>query len=77
MTLAVLLGGLAFVGAPKGGPGGPLKPATRASRPGARNLPPQTGITACLAAGGALANAQAMAADESPHTTRLYDPTGE
>jgi len=33
-----------------------------------------TGITAYLANGGALEHAQAMAAHESPRTTKLYDP---
>ena len=32
-----------------------------------------TGITAYLEAGGTLENAQAMAAHESPRTTKLYD----
>lgn len=36
-----------------------------------------TGITAYLGAGGTLENAQAMAAHESPRTTRLYDRTGD
>jgi integrase len=36
-----------------------------------------TGITAYLEAGGALENAQAMAAHESPRTTKLYDRTGD
>jgi site-specific recombinase XerC len=36
-----------------------------------------TGITACLEAGGTLENAQAMAAHESPRTTKLYDRTGD
>jgi len=36
-----------------------------------------TGIMAHLEAGGALENAQAMAAHESPRTTKLYDRTGE
>jgi hypothetical protein len=36
-----------------------------------------TGIAAYLEAGGALENAQAMAAHESPHTTKPYDPTGD
>ena len=36
-----------------------------------------TGITACLEAGGMLENAQAMAAHESPRTTKLYDRTGD
>jgi hypothetical protein len=36
-----------------------------------------TGITAHLEAGGALENAQAMAAHESPRTTKLYDRTGD
>ncbi|MGO9719263.1 MAG: tyrosine-type recombinase/integrase [Methylocella sp.] len=35
-----------------------------------------TGITAYLEAGGTLENAQAMAAHESPRTTKLYDRTG-
>ena len=34
-----------------------------------------TGITAYLEAGGTLENAQAMAAHESPRTTKLYDRT--
>ena len=36
-----------------------------------------TGITAYLEAGGALENAQVMAAHESPRTTKLYDRTGD
>jgi site-specific recombinase XerD len=36
-----------------------------------------TGITAYLGAGGTLENAQAMAAYESPRTTKLYDRTGD
>ena len=36
-----------------------------------------TGITAYLNAGGTLANTQAMAAHESPRTTKLYDGTGD
>ncbi len=37
-----------------------------------------TGITAYLEApGGSLENAQAMAAHESPRTTKLYDRTKE
>jgi site-specific recombinase XerD len=36
-----------------------------------------TGITAYLEAGGTLENAQAMAAHESPKTTKLYDRTGD
>jgi integrase len=36
-----------------------------------------TGITAYLANGGALEHAQAMAAHESPRTTKLYDRTTE
>ena len=36
-----------------------------------------TGITAYLEAGGTLENAQAMAAHESPLTTKLYDRTGD
>ena len=38
---------------------------------------PATGITAYLANGGALEHAQAMAAHESPRTTKLYDRTKE
>ena len=38
---------------------------------------PATGITAYLEAGGTLENAQAMAAHESPRTTKLYDRTGD
>jgi integrase len=36
-----------------------------------------TGITAYLEAGGTLENAQAMAAHESPRTTKLYDRTDQ
>lgn len=36
-----------------------------------------TGITAYLETGGTLENAQAMAAHESPCTTKLYDRTGD
>jgi integrase len=36
-----------------------------------------TGITAYLEAGGTLEDAQAMAAHESPRTTKLYDRTGD
>jgi integrase len=36
-----------------------------------------TGITAYLANGGALEHAQAMAAHESPRTTKLYDRAKE
>jgi integrase/recombinase XerD len=36
-----------------------------------------TGITAYLERGGTLENAQAMAAHESPRTTKLYDRTGD
>jgi integrase len=36
-----------------------------------------TGITAYLAAESTLENAQAMAAHESPRTTKLYDRTGD
>src|SRR5712692_9315855 len=36
-----------------------------------------TGITVHLEAGGTLENAQAMAAHESPKTTKLYDRTGD
>jgi integrase len=36
-----------------------------------------TGITAYLEAGGTLETAQAMAAHESPRTTKLYDRTGD
>jgi hypothetical protein len=36
-----------------------------------------TGITAYLEAGGSLENALAMAAHESPRTTKLYDRTGD
>ena len=35
------------------------------------------GITAYLNNGGTLENAQAMAAHESPRTTKLYDRTGD
>jgi len=36
-----------------------------------------TGITAYLEAGGTLENAQAMAAHESPRTTKLSDRTSD
>ena len=36
-----------------------------------------TGITAYLEAGGTLENAQAMAAHESPRTTKLHDRTDD
>jgi integrase len=36
-----------------------------------------TGITAYLEARGTLENAQAMAAHESPRTTKLFDRTGD
>ena len=36
-----------------------------------------TGITAYLEGGGTLEKAQAMAAHESPRTTKLYDRTGD
>ncbi|BDV36597.1 hypothetical protein SS37A_41270 (plasmid) [Methylocystis iwaonis] len=36
-----------------------------------------TCITAYLEAGGMLESAQAMAAHESPRTTKLYDRTGD
>lgn len=36
-----------------------------------------TGITAYLAQGGTIENAQAIAAHESPRTTKLYDRTGD
>jgi integrase/recombinase XerD len=36
-----------------------------------------TGITAYLEAGGTLEKAQAMAARESPRTTKLYERTGD
>jgi integrase len=36
-----------------------------------------TGITAYLEANGTLENAQAMAAHESPRTTKLYDRTSD
>jgi site-specific recombinase XerD len=36
-----------------------------------------TGITAYLACGGTIENAQAIAAHESPRTTKLYDRTGD
>jgi integrase/recombinase XerD len=42
-----------------------------------RHRPSSTGITAYLEAGGTLKNAQVMAADGSPHTTKLYDRTGD
>jgi hypothetical protein len=36
-----------------------------------------TGITAYLSNGGTLENAPAIAAHESPRTTKLYDRTGD
>lgn len=36
-----------------------------------------TGITAYLEAGGSIENAQAIAAHESPRTTKLYDRTSD
>ncbi len=36
-----------------------------------------TGITAYLDNGGNIENAQAIAAHESPRTTKLYDRTGD
>jgi integrase len=36
-----------------------------------------TGLTAYKEAGGTLENVQAMAAHESPRTTKLYDRTGD
>jgi hypothetical protein len=36
-----------------------------------------TSITAYLESGGSLENAQAMAAHESPRTTKLYDRTAD
>ena len=36
-----------------------------------------TGITAYMEVGGTLENAQAMAAHESPRTTKLYDRTSD
>ena len=36
-----------------------------------------TGITAYLENGGTIENAQAIAAHESPRTTKLYDRTGD
>jgi hypothetical protein len=36
-----------------------------------------TSITASMDAGGTLEHAQRMAAHESPHTTKLYDRTGD
>jgi len=36
-----------------------------------------TGITANLENGGTIENAQAIAAHESPRTTKLYDRTGD
>jgi hypothetical protein len=49
-----------------------LQRGTRAAQPKGA-----TGITAYLANGGALEHAQAMAAHESPRTTKLYDRTKE
>jgi hypothetical protein len=38
---------------------------------------PHLSFTAYLEAGGTLENAQAMAAHESPRTTKLYDRTAD
>jgi len=38
---------------------------------------PATGITAYLVNGGTIENAQAIAAHESPRTTKLYDRTSD
>ena len=46
-------------------------------RMGCHTFRATTGITAYLEAGGTLENAQAMAAHESPRTTKLYDRTGD
>jgi hypothetical protein len=46
----------------------PPPAATRSGRPG---------ITAYLENGGTIENAQAIAAHESPRTTKLYDRTGD
>jgi len=43
-----------------------------------RSIPPRaTGITVCLENGGTIENAQAIAAHESPRTTKLYDRTAD
>ena len=40
-------------------------------------VPEATGITAYLENGGTIENAQAIAAHESPRTTKLYDRTSD
>jgi len=50
-------------------------PPSSARAPGSAAIPSE--ITAYLEAGGTLENAQAMAAHESPRTTKLYDRTGD
>jgi hypothetical protein len=42
-----------------------------------RPLEARPGVTTYLNAGGSLENAQAMAAHESPRSTKLYDRTGD
>ena len=47
------------------------------ARPTSRSSNLAAGNTTYLEAGGTLENAQAMAAHESPRTTKLYDRTGD
>ncbi len=54
--------------------GARLRPASRSSS--AATCSARPAATAYLEAGGTLENAQAMAAHESPRTTKLYDRTG-
>jgi hypothetical protein len=55
-----------------------LKSAPPSSARGSAAIPSAPrAFTAYLEAGGTLENAQAMAAHESPRTTKLYDRTGD
>lgn len=59
--------------------------ARHGEAPGTRSIPSSTschtfratGITAYLENGGAIEDAQLIAAHESPRTTKLYDRTGD
>ena len=62
---------------PGSNPGGPTNPANQTSR--GLNRSPQSACCtgAYLENGGTIENAQAIAAHESPRTTKLYDRTGD
>ena len=53
-------------------PEDPVSPSGSAAIPSGR-----PGITAYVENGGTIENAQAIAAHESPRTTKLYDRTGD